>query len=325
MASNSPTLPIEHIFCLQSAGYSEQSTTYNVNCIQKILPLLLSHNNYRPVYYYGTEIAPVDNSTLFPNIILTNEYALCIISDGQNAILHHDEKIVAFYHSLYDKQLRKCTDFGREVASLGDQMNLYSSYVYSDGNYIDYWEVMSYQPCLMFFISRDVANYLKGNIPNQDEVVETFFCNWQSALKSGKGLHSHFSEQGLVAFMHSGILKEISAKHMNPLPLKMRLQIVEELLRDAERGNYIPHIIRPEKIQLPLHLEITSYESSKITFNATGANQESFGYLLDESSVTRAVIGFFDVMKKHNWLYSVEESVRIIKKVLKSFQSEQDK
>jgi len=105
----------------------------------------------------------------------------------------------------------------------------------------------------------------------------------------------------------------------------------------SKDGVALPHdmlkipnlLLQPFRFDVLLFGSITiddnTYESSKITFNATGANQESFGYLLDESSVTRAVIGFFDFMKKHNWLYSVEESVRIIKKVLKSFQSEQDK
>ena len=315
--SNHPTAQIQHILCLRSAHKDGETATYNTRCAQHMLMMMRHGARYEASYYYDREPVSQSNTLHFPSTIITSQHVLLIAADYEDAILHQDAHLVAFYRALFDRQLPRCRRFGQSYATLVDTMNYYihAFDAMQNAAVVDF----SYQPCVLLYVKPEYCCYLKPDFLAQSDTPYFFSAH----LPFLKQLHitDCFTMEGLHEFLDSGLIMYLR-KYMNPVPVDIRRRIITDLLHGAEEGTYDFRILKPQGIQVPRSLTVFSPTTDKVIIELTHPNDTNSSLIFTEPSINNAVAGFVQFLPESHFVYPREESLRMLQDTIRKRLSE---
>lgn len=307
---------VSHIIPLQNIQ-NNNSLEFNIQSINAIVPLLISDGKYFPYYYYDNYADysnKISNDFVFPFVVITSNYVLCISRKWDSAILHTEQEIIDTYHFSFENQKEKSNLFGREMKSALDKLQ----YFMEDDKHNHYSSSLIDQPCIAPFLEkRVIQNAAAPNLPNKEETIN-FFVKYIEHI-SQLNWTSYFSQKGLKDFLNTGIITEIPEKWMSALPILDRAILIEKLLNAMSQGLCNARIVKSERLNIPKGVGLYSFTNQQASFVFPDSKNSNLFYDLQEKSTSRLISQFFAFLESSSWVYSFDETIEIIKRILKDF------
>ena len=327
IGNNNQHLPLEHILCMYKDTDSTSDQLYNLQCLKQIFPLLLSGCNYTPVVYYDNVDSHLNNTSLFPYLILTSDKVVCISHDLSNAALYLDSNI----HLLYETQYKNLQDLCRTIVTKIDSpISLYYKLAdYEHKNLKSNKPSFAYsfftQPCFLYCVDRYLYNKYMYPFPEKEEFVDLYVARSElyfNAVKNGYAYTSYFTLDGLDEFWHTGRIREIPNEFYSALEPCDRILLIERMIDLASDSPYYAILINPDHIHMPDNFIVSALVENMILVFYIHPQKGFIHFVFNELSILKSFSSFISYLKSSNMVISHEESLIILKKKLCEYKEE---
>ena len=323
IVSGAPGLEIDHILCFDNRAEMESQ---NVSLLTPLLPLLFSSVHYHPFYFYSDQDTLFGALSLFPNLLLSSRYALLISPDYTSALCFEGDTP---YFQLLDKRFQHCfgncyplSHISREFPSLQS----YLSFSTSAEEEPDLTFFLSHSFFLLPFLTEEVChNILRPDLPNRETVIRTildYASNCRSLRQDSTCLLT--TSEGLRDSLDTGLIPELPAHLIRPLPMMQRLLLVRRFLESLSA------VHNPD---CGLHF----YDTDHLTFSPVlrcicRQNLSQTALILShpqsglmtaailEPMISAAIADYFHALLDSPSVYSFKESLDKIKKIISEYQ-----
>lgn len=234
LISQNPNSVLEHLFSFQSLRQMDSETKYyNLNCLENILPMYLSTFKYESRIYYSVIESLGNFLPCFPSFLVTSDAVLFFNSIKGNGMLIYGKEQADFmkenfnYSKKYTKSPIEKTDNMVHFLSTHD--------IYENDKKPRLIFQMS--PCILPFITDDILErYIKKDIPHRKEFIQAIsdYIKRYNILRQKVEMHHIFCLEGVKKILKTGYLDEFPESYYDPLELKDRIYIVEELMKSSK-------------------------------------------------------------------------------------------
>jgi hypothetical protein len=321
-------LCIEHIFCLQESIKEKDENRYNLNCIKNIAPLLTSGCSYHPFIYYDNVSSHINNTSIFPYIIITTDYVVAISYNYTHAVLYQDISFHKLFTTIYNNIKFYTIAL---VEKLPSPMNTYSYYNKPEPmnnrvlNESEVCFTMFTQPCLMFFLTRAILDRYTIDFPGKEMLLDAICMkskDYLTKIKSGYDYTTYFTLEGLRDFWNTGRIREIPDAFYTPLNKQDRLYLINMLYDISEKYNYNTILVNNEVLSLTDRLVVTATDDSSISLIFYQPSKEAISFTIKEKSLTYSFFRFFEYLKSSDFTVSKHESLELLREQLDLFTKE---
>lgn len=322
-------LSIEHIFCLQESIKEKDENRYNLNCIKSIAPLLTSGCSYNPYIYYDNVPSHINNTSIFPYIIITSDYVVAISYNYAHAVLYQDISFHKLFTTIYNNIKFYTIALVEKLPSPIDTYNCYTNRSEPfNGRALNESELcftMFSQPCLMFFITKTILERYSNDFPGREELLEVISQrskDYLSKIKAGYDYTTYFTLEGLKDFWETGRIREIPDAFYKPLNKRDRLYLLNMLYDISEKYNYNTILVNNEMLRLTDRLVATATDDSSISLIFHHPEKDAICFNIKEKSLTYSFFRFFEYLKNSDFIISKAETLDILKEQLEFFAKE---
>lgn len=325
LGDNNPSLNFEHIFFLQKSILEEDENKYNLNCIQNIVPLIVSCCEYSPRIYYEDITAHVTNTSILPFMILTEDRVISISSDFTYGIVYQNPSAHRLFTKIFDSILLKTTPLLQKFINPMEYYNYYSSMeTGNDTNegILGFRYSMFSQPCLMFFLTEQLANKYVMDFPLKKELVDLVTYRstaYMSMLKQGHEFASIFSLAGLEEFFNTGRILEIPEDFYSPVEQEDCLFLLKQLYEYSLHGSYNIYLVNTDKFRVSQNLIISAISKSTISFIYVHPKRGMIHFTLNEKSISHSIFSFLEYMTGSDMIYSKAQTLSVLKRKIDDF------
>ena len=312
---------VRHIVALATTdGKSGGIDPRNLEKIRRIEPLLLDANsqrgNYQAFYYYERAATPSNGLLQFPNVLISEHAVLQCTADYTHAICLGNRGIQRYFQRLFNSQLANCRPLTTVCQSIQDQIARYRS-IMQAGNPQEPLRVLEWQPCLLWTLTEQEAlHLLPERIPFRREYLDSWLP-YLRQLQQWRTMTLFFSLEGLNDFVQTGRLQELPEEILPaPLPVSVRIDLLQRVLNWTAGGRVCPHIVRDEKLRIGKDAQLISYGADTIllaSLNHQAGNRVCF---VEELSANWSALDFMENLENTDWILSTDETCRIIQSVI---------
>lgn len=306
---------VDHIICLSDQPDKiEDGKLYNLECLKKILPLYNYNYDYNSWYYYGNTSYVDMAFVMFPYMVLTSEYACMLSADIKSGCITRDKEMIKMLEERFTSYQKKSRRLVNCIANIMEQFDVVGTAVstkYSGYN-------LQMEPCVMTFLDQEIIEkYLSPQMPNREYFVKETIAYCKNL--SAQNITYIFSMDGLLHFLETGNIRELSQDIYIRPALEDRVKIIERILH-PEGGQKVK--ILKQKIGHPetdVNILVTSEHG--LLRVAVPAKNIFLDMILEESGV---LYSFYDFCENlgNVMFYGQEEAERLVLEHAKMLQCE---
>lgn len=311
---------VRHIIALAASDSNTgRIDARNIDCIQRIQPLLLGrgskNDSYQPFYYYEHATAAPDNLLRFPNVLISERGVLVCSADYSRAIYNADRTLQKFYHRLFVQQLVDCRPLVTVCHGVLMQVTRYSRMM--DMGMGHAFLSLSWQPCLMWLVTEEECrHFLPENLAFRNEYLK-HYLPYLEKLHALKHIRLYFSLEGLQAFARDGVLRELPEGLLKePIPVPYRAVLLQRLLEATDSGRVAPHIVRDEKLRIGQDSQLLSWGADTVVVAMMSHTVDASICFVEELSANWSALDFLESLETSDWIDSVEETCKVIRGLL---------
>lgn len=241
-------IELRHLFCIDNSNFiTSQNNLYNLECLTNIFPLLLSHFQYMPYYYYNNISANKNTFNMFPNVILTSKVVLTYSTDHQHAILYTNKDII----SLYEIRLENYISQSQALIQPIDYFRYCELYIRECD---DQQSLIFTTPCPTYVLNTDetyfVDKYLVETFHNKQGFIEfyrQFIASCHETFNNqNRNLSVYYTLQGLDYFTKNGFIHDIPPSLMKPVDIDDRIFLLRRWKEFSKRYDSLYLLDMPE-------------------------------------------------------------------------------
>ena len=307
----------EHILCLENARADHEN--YNIQMLCGIAPLLKANFSYIPYYFYDSVQAHYGVMNLFPCMILGSREALLFSADGGSGLLFKREP---FLH-LLGETFEICKKNARPLLANGADVNRVKEIAREGMNLQEFQESEAAYilcPCVYFGHLCDSGMWLKilkKDIPNRAE-LEAFLRGDNAKLTSMARdikIYSFFTREGIRDFLAEGHIVDPFSIYCDPLPMEDRLQCLEKVLTEVQKGRMEIYLLKEHKIHMDRDFYIVA-ASGLLNCVLRKKSGDYAMMTIRESTLYHAIDDFMSTLKDSDLVEGKEETERYLRDVL---------
>lgn len=296
-----------------------KSTVYNLNVLEKLVPILFQCEVFHPYYIYENVDSLFNKNSFLPYKIITSEFAIGISYDHDKAILYHNDSMVNLLSETFHKQLSIATPICQTFhptpaeyleATFSQEEDLLSEEVYE----------LFYQPCFPSFCPDAILlDRLNTDIipPPMVGVIVDYFAKIRAQYKNK---HISFTLEGLNYFMETGHITEIPDFMYTYLTPPQRLAMLKRIVNAVDDGSFTPRIIKSEKFTIPSPICICAPSEHKVIIYYFSPDKGQYIFYLQELSLVHAFYDFLTYLPESTLVYTADESKELLHNVLRKYQ-----
>lgn len=297
-----------------------KSTTYNLNILQKLVPILFQCEVFHPYYVYDNVDTLFNNTSMLPFKIITSDYILAVSYEQDKAVLYNSQDMVALTSDTFQKKLSVanpiCHAFHPTPAEY-----LEASFMNEEDLQAQEVHELFYQPCFPSFCPNNILmDRLNTAIipPEMQAVISSYFAKIRSQYSSH---HISFTLEGLTLFMETGRVTEIPDFMYTYLTPPQRLTLLKNIINAVDDDSFKPRIIRSEKFSIPSPICICAPSEQKVIIYYFSPNKGQYIFQLQELSLVHAFHDFLVYLPQSSMVYSEEESKELLHKVYAKYKN----
>lgn len=330
LGDNNPSAKFEHIFFLQKSVLEEDENKYNLNCIQNIVPLLISSCEYSPRIYYEEISTHVTNTSVLPYLILTRDKVISLSHDYSHGIFYQNASAYRFFSMIYDSILLLTTPLLQKFTSPMDYYSYYTEletgYETKDSSLGFQYSLFS-QPCMMFFLTEQLVNKYIYDFPQKKDLINLTITRskaYLSMLKQGREFTSFFSLAGLEDFFNTGRITEIPQIFYSPVKQEDCVLLLKQLHDYSLNGSYQLHLINSDKFRISPNLIISAISKSSISFMYVHPRKGEIHFTLNEKSISHSIYTFLEYMTGSDMIYTKAQTLSVLKRKIDEYTKRMD-
>ncbi len=310
-------ITIRHIVCMEQELPGEQQGSYNLDLLEYVFPLFRLKKNYDLRFYYDRIKNHINEMTLFPFLIVT-ENTMCQINiQGTQAIMTRNKPVVNCYRHRFRDIWENC----RPLMTYRMDISSFLALTVQENP-----GVISVQnaPGLAFCMSEEILNRcLKIEDPGKraDLAREIMKENaeWKARAEAKKvpAEISYFTEEGLRNFLKNGTIYEFSEHLASPLSMDDRRTLMERLCRDMGNGSFEAHLV-DEEYKIDEHLVLKKCGDEAVCFIYRQEKNRPM-LVLHENSLIRSFGEYLDWLSKNITARTKEETLIRVKEILQEY------
>lgn len=310
-------LVIDHIFCMESS-LNERNSLYNLNCLQATIPILASGCQYQPRFYYDSIPGHFGNTSIMPYFILTRKYVMCIAHDASYATVSSSPQYLELYSRIFQSLRDQSKAFTTAIHSPIDEIS-YINRLNNNSVFIEHDLIST--PCLLVFTNEEmVRKYAVPTLLANADTVRSIL-NYMKFIPLKKQMKNmgniYFSKRGIEHFLATGRIDEVPDDYYTPLEIPDRYRLLQSMYKASSSGKYHAVLVNGQKLRIPDNLCTYSMRNGSVFFTYTAPQRNSYTtFLITEKSIATAIQDFLNYLPKSNLVYSREETLSYLKKML---------
>lgn len=328
--SDTLNLKISHIICLQG-GQSYEAKKYNLDCLLKMQPLIMSSSDYQVYYYYDKQESHFHNLNVFPYMVMIGDHILQMSENYQCAVHDWGSEAREFFMNIIRGYMKEVTPMFVMKPGINDIINTYSKAI--DEKICGVVPVKKHlifssmlgSVATPFDVSMDYFNvegemgklsraFLRRNKELENEMLRT--------TTEYKGF---FKESWVREYMETGYLADPYYKYCNKIPLESRLKVIETAIQQIQEGKIMHYMLKPDALVMPDDLYISCFDNVQVSLLFRKNNHEWCFFVLYERSVTDAFFHFIDALDHSSMVYETEETLWRLQEIVKEYKSADSK
>ena len=310
---NKPLLTVEHIICMQCAISQKDDGSYNIGCLSAMVPLLVSDFMYKPFVYYDNAQAHINQTSILPYMIITEDGVLNISYDMKYGTFFRSADFITLYSAIYNDIYNKSVSMFNRLGSASEYLEFYQNPSAYSSNCTIFCE-----PCLAFFITEDIlTKYIYEALPDKHVILSMYSKlidqRFKQLIEKNKYILSCFTEEGLDDFITYGRITDIPSDYYSPIEKEDCYKMLTKMHELTLSGLYQPIIINTNKFRLPRNLVLTAStngEAASLTYIHPQYGPIVFDFT--EQSLILAFSNFIEYLKASDMVLSREETLRVI-------------
>ncbi|BCJ96744.1 hypothetical protein acsn021_43130 [Anaerocolumna cellulosilytica] len=328
LGSCNTVLKIEHIFCFSKDFRENNENTYNLKCLETVIPLLFSCRHYNAHIYYGEINTSYQNICVFPYMVLTSDKVVGLSPDYSQATLFLDHKFHSIYMQTYQNLLSCCFPLTEKILNPLDVFTRYSNPVMNpeELSNINVTHSLYSQPCFMYFATQELLNKYISEIPFKREIIGFILrqrSNYIEKLAVDFEYCSYFTKAGLDFFWKTGRIVELPDAFYTPLDKKDCLKLIKLLYENIKTTSYRAHIINTDKFHVSGNIVVSALEGSYIVFIYTHLlSGDKYHLVFDEPSISSSFSSFLTYLKDSTLVYTEQKTLEILNERIIEYEKE---
>lgn len=293
-------LEITHLVCFHQ---QTDSFIHNVSLIEHILNLSFCIAKYNVKVYYDDANHHVNQMSIFPNLIITDEFVISFSYDLEDGIIYHKNEITAFYQNTFNKINNNCKLISRNCNSSADYQDCFFNRTIHYG--------LTQSPQIGMSVTPQIYNeFIVEELENRDEFI---YCVLETAerLKKiyiNKKYKFFFTDNGLNSFINEGRNSEFPNALYRPLSKKIAATTIDLYCKNIA-DKYLQNIMLNNKnfnytSNIIVYLEI----GKSVIFQMPVENDFPKIVIINEPSFNEMMIDFFESMEEMEYSHSYDYS-----------------
>lgn len=296
-----------------------KSTIYNLNILEKLVPILFQCDVFHPYYIYENVDSLFNKNSFLPYKIITSDFVIAISYDQSKAVLYRDASMIKLLNETFQKQLNIATPICHTFHPTPAEY-LASTFAPNEDLDADTIYELFYQPCFPSFCPNDILlDRLNTDIipPEMQNVIVDYFSKIRAQYQNK---HISFTLEGLNYFMETGRVTEIPDFMYSYLTPPQRLTMLKAIVASVDDGSFTPHIIRSERLTVPSPICICAPNEHKVIIYYFSPDKGQYIFSLQELSLVQAFYDFLTYLHESPLVYSLDESKAMLHNVLEKYQ-----
>lgn len=271
-----------------------------------ILPLLL--NDYCPYYCYTDGNIDSEISLLYPYYLITNGTVLLISLDFSEAIILKDTEVVSRYKASFLSILGKCKKINHEIYPFYSIPNLFNNCIDENSNR-NKLSCLNEGFCSLPFMTKKHLLYMFGDkINNIEQIIDQLI----DCYKKTSDFIAFVPIESIQDFIETGTDGHTSNDYSKPLPMKYRIEILQEIYSYIKKGGNYFFVRKNEFFASSLTFNLMP--NSKIVFfnTLTNTDKKTMNVIKTPASLSPELEFFFDALSKSCYVIPREDSLNAI-------------
>ena len=312
-------MKVNHIICIEQ---NHSKSYMNLEAFRQILPLSFQNRNYNAMYYYDVLHGHINETSLMPNVVITDECAVLFDYEMQHGMRISNDVYIDVMKQEFKKLRNKATPF---VCAEYDQIDVMHSYnlISVAGDFVTLFN----QPCMAVGISSDIYEKFLYPFPEKSEFIK-LMCDrlgdWQGnayntgnsgAIIPGK---AYSLVQGIRDFMETGRVNEFPAGFYAPLDMEARRNVLSRMIALAKKG-YINYYFLTTEIEMPdtLYFYIDTKEKNLLIHKVY--EDRINRVFVQEVGIFHAFMSFFEYLEKKKMLCCGEDIIKVMEDIEREY------
>lgn len=311
------SIKVEQIICLeQSLRYSYK----NLKIFQEILPLYFHISGYEVYSYYDSAESHVNNMCFMPNIIILFNQVIQFDYEMQCGVVVCEENYAGIMKKRYE-------DLRKETVCMVKKGGTLSTYT---ENLVGYKKCLTVkmlmqQPCMAKCIGRKFLEEhiypMDGKKQYVDALVDAH-GDWEGKIYQDGKIDASIAVcygnvNGVEQFIRDGRIREFPSGLYSAFSLEERKIIMQRMIVLIKDKKIYWRVIR-EKVYIPEEVSIlfTETETGKEIIFTYVFEKDIRQVSITEQSFYRTWMLYYEYLEKKGWVYSEEESLNYLERVL---------
>ena len=303
---------IEQLICLE-----QHRSNGNLSTLLPVIALFMNDSKYHCRYYYDDMKAHVNQMTLFPVLLLTENAAFLSNYHCDSCCIIRNKAIVEFFRQQY-------ASLSQSSEELGIPLQFFTEYTTRCVDYFhvgDSVEVYSYSPLFSFGMTEEMLmSHLTINDAGKALFMQSIKHEF-GIMKAAHGMIEFYEKDALREFMETGEFPAFPPPegfYRRPA-MDVRLQIMRELIRLNQVGLLISHMSDHTYFRLSKENQIISNALQGDIEIRCQPYARSTSVLLREPNLCNTLHEFGEFALANNWFLSQEETVAYMQALVDEF------
>lgn len=308
---------VRHLICLEESVEKEENR-YNLQCLNRMTPLLRSSCKYKVHYYYDRVQSHFYNMNVLPYLFLTENGMVQMSPDFEYGICTRMPEKIKFFREIFENYLGQTEKLFMEEKGVNGISEQYGERV---AQFNKVTAVLTPAPVQGAVSMEMIVKHLKPTFAEKQELMVFLTSNkeyCQQCVES-KDYLTFFTEEGIRDFMDDGNIVDLIADQMEKLSREERLEALKRMQRMMEAGEVHAQLIRPGLLNMPRDFYMTFYENgqSDIIFRTSGKQWRVLQ--IHEKSLGISFGRFIRFLPECPQVCTAEESCQFIREMVEEY------
>lgn len=311
---------ITHIICLESDNI--KGCILNLERMQQVLKYGIAVKSYRPLYFYGQSSEHFSSTNILPGLILTEQAAMQISSNGRQAILHTQPQMSALFKNLFTQIEFLCKPLMMDNINFIRKLELEMQCAQETALKKSY-KMSSDISSILFWNEELLRTYINPNLLNYEQTITQYIQYLNKLYEvSSKGDTTILLKPSFVLeFIQTGILtlKEYPQIFLRkPFSPSDRKGLLVSVLSACKQGWYHIQFVEDSCFPLDYHWEFEARKNNGVLFQYF---DKDIFYIFDfdEPGIVYAFYDYLENLSKSNCVMSPEASETLLRQWIKKY------
>lgn len=303
--SHTSTLSVTQLVCFH---HHQNTIVKNIQYVKNILPLVFGLPDYQVKIYYDDAEHHINNMSILPNLIITDEFVILFSYDLKEGIIYHEKQIHDFYSDVFQK--------------MSDQCKCISTYCQDPVEYINllmnkkFKYLLNQTPCLgNSFTKEFLENVLSSDIPDRELMIQTLIADMERRIPEyqAQSFYAFFTREGVVQFIQTGRDNEFPPEMYRQLSPEECKELIKAQIDSSITSGVINCLLDQSNFNYQSNVIVEVELGGIVIFQKPTDQFYRKFVIFNESSINEMFVDFFSSLEEMQYIKSQQDTLEYLK------------